>query len=112
MNNPGGRCKWYRFNGQSLQGTWELRFAKRLTELEIDWIKVRKPWRYVSGEKTKNYTPDFYLPENDTFVELKGYWWGRDKEKMELVTTQYPDRKLWIIEKKEFEKFLSGEQVG
>jgi len=25
------------------------------------------------NEKIRNYTPDFYLPETDEYVEVKGY---------------------------------------
>jgi len=34
----------------------------------------------VLENKETTYTPDFYLPETNTFIEVKGYW--RDDAKV------------------------------
>lgn len=47
-------------------------------------------------------TPDFYLPEFDMFIEIKGYWWGNDKEKMICVMKQYPYKKLIIVKEDDY----------
>lgn len=51
----------------------------------------------MAGKK-RHYTPDFYLPKYNMYVEIKGHWWGNDKEKMVTVIEQYPDKQLLIIE--------------
>ena len=61
--------------------------------------------------KTRSYAPDFYLPDFDVYLEIKGYWWGRDKEKMELVIAQNPHKRICIITKSEFDRLLQGELV-
>ncbi len=61
--------------------------------------------------KTRCYTPDFYLPEYDLYIEVKGRWWGRDREKMDIVMKIYPNKKIVIIEKEDYEKILRGELV-
>lgn len=111
-NNHGGRCSWYLVDGVNVQGTWERDFALKMTQLHIKWEKVKKhAWKYVMHEKIRHYTPDFYLPEYDLFLEIKGFWWGNDKEKMKLVMEQHIDKKIVIIEKDKFEKFMRGELV-
>jgi len=103
QNNPGGKSKWYEVNGKKVQGSWERDFALKLNEFDIKWERC-KPIIYKKDEKEKRYTPDFYLPIFDKFIEIKGFWWGDDKEKMRLVLEQniWLKNKIFIIEKKLF----------
>lgn len=114
IRNKGGRCKWYEVDGQLLQGTWERDFAMKLTELGIKWVKIKTnsyTLKYIMDGVVRNYTPDFYLPDNDLFIEVKGFWWGRDKEKMRLVQEQHSKVNIVIIEKEQFDKIMGGELV-
>lgn len=114
LENPGGKCKWYTVAGKKVQGTWERDIALKFEELGIKWYKpkVNKDvWSYIINGKTKSYTPDIYLIDIDIYLEVKGFWWGNDKEKMKAVISQHPDKKLIIIEKLEYEKILRGELV-
>lgn len=108
-NNPGGRCKWYQFNGENLQGTWELNIAKVLHENNIPYHKVKSSLTYKDDDmKVRRYTPDIYLPSIDTYLEIKGFWWGNDKRKMELVIEQHKDMKIVILQKTEYERLILG----
>ncbi len=112
LNNSGGRCKWYTVNGIKVQGTWEKAVAEQLTYANIKWHRGNNPygvWSYKLDEKVKSYTPDFYLPEYNLWLELKGYWWGNDKEKMRVITETYPQRKILIIEKDLYNSILTGD---
>ena len=114
LNNRGGKCKWFEYKGQKLQGTWEFNIAKKLDELDIDWYKPklhRDVWQYTLDGKLKSYTPDLYLPQHDIYLEIKGYWWGNDKNKMTAVVRENADKKLLIIQKEEYEKIMQGELV-
>lgn len=109
-NNPGGKSKWYEIDGKKVQGTWELNFAKHCNKNSIAWERC-KPWKYVMDEKIRSYTPDFYIPSKDFYVEIKGRWWGEDRRKMDCVIEQHPDKKILIIEETEYKKLLEGELV-
>ena len=114
LHNRGGKCKWFDYKGQKLQGTWELNVAKKLDELNIEWIKpkVHKDViQYELNGKNKHYTPDLYLPTYDLYLEIKGYWWGNDKAKMKAVMDQHPNIKIVLIEKNEYDKVMQGELV-
>lgn len=87
-HNPGGKSPWYEINGIKVQGSWELKFAQLLNEYGVLWERPNKPFKYKKNNKIKRYTPDFYLPKYDLYFEIKGYWWGSDKEKMKLVIQQ------------------------
>lgn len=96
-NNPGGKCKWYEVSGKKVQGRWERDFALKLNELLIKWERC-KSWLYIKDTEQKRYTPDFYLPDRDIYIEIKGYWWGDDRKKMNCVIAQHPEKNIIIIE--------------
>lgn len=56
----------------SYQGTYELDFLKNFS----DKVKIERPKsiKYNYNGKTKNYFPDFYLPEYNLIVEIKNSW--------------------------------------
>ena len=66
-----------------LRGTWELEIARQLNKSNILW--VRKKYLKYFDEYEKTYTPDFYLPEKDQYIEVKGYFSERDEKKLTLV---------------------------
>ena len=114
INNKGGRSKWYEVAGQKVQGTWERNIAIKFEELHINWKKLktnRDILKYVMDEKERCYTPDFYLQDYNVYLEVKGYWWGSDKEKMNIVCETHKDKRIVIIEKEQYEKILGGELV-
>lgn len=114
-NNNGGKCKWFDYEKKDgkivkLQGTWEVRFAKVLDILDENWIKIgcgNKGHSFIwnDGIRDHYYTPDFYSEKLNKYFEVKGYWWGNDKEKMNQVIPQNPHIKIEIIRKIDLEKY-------
>ena len=71
----------------SMDSTWEVIMAMRLDELNIKWERdenMKLPYLMRSGRK-RNYIPDFYLPEHDVYIEVKGYLTESAKHKMKSV---------------------------
>jgi hypothetical protein len=71
----------------SMDSTWEVVMAMRLDELNIKWERdenMKLPYLMRSGRK-RNYIPDFYLPEYDAYIEVKGYMTESAKHKMKSV---------------------------
>jgi hypothetical protein len=101
LHNSGGKSKWYEVAGQKVQGTYEKRFAEALEQEKIKWCKVKTHnhiFKYVLESKIRSYAPDFYLPEYNLYIEIKGFWWGTDKDKMKAVIEQHKDKKILIID--------------
>lgn len=115
INNKGGRCKWYTVNGQKVQGTWEKSVAEILTLQGIKWFKIRThklSHKYIDNNgKTHTYTPDFYLPDYNLVLEVKGHWWGNDKQKMKWVREQNPNSNIVIIDKDIYENIVSNQSI-
>lgn len=109
INNKGGRAKWYMVAGQNVQGTWERDIANKFEQLNIRWLKLKTnkdTLKYEMNGKIRSYTPDFYLPDYDMYVEVKGFWWGDDKEKMKIVLQTYPDKTIAVVEKEEYQEIM------
>lgn len=86
-----GLCKWYDFikkNGNTckVQGLWELTYAKWLDDNDINFVTHKGKLPYEQHGKKKSYYPDFYLPDEDIYVEVKNeYHHSLNKEKIDLV---------------------------
>ena len=76
----------------SMDSTWEVACARRLDELGIRWIRDPKmKLGYVTrGRRKRNYVPDFYLPDLDVYIEVKGYWTDAARHKMKDVQARNP----------------------
>lgn len=111
LHNSGGKCKWFEVAGKKVQGTWEMNLAMLFESLNIKWFKPKTNkdvFIYELDNKRKSYTPDFYLPEYNLYLEVKGYWWGNDKNKMKLVLTAHDilREQLILILKPEYTNIL------
>jgi hypothetical protein len=101
-----GRCKWYAINTPNgpmkVQGTWELKYAEYLLENNISFYAHRGRISYKDlQEATHSYYPDFYLPDDDRYIDIKApYFYKLGREKFNLIKQQYPELKLDIIEYK------------
>jgi len=84
---------WFRSN-------WEVIYAKELDSKGIKWLYESKTFNL----ETTTYTPDFYLPESDTYVEIKGWWRDDAKEKFDLFKKLYPNIIILILNKTYFNK--------
>ena len=81
---------------------FERRFAKDLKErgLEFDYEAHKFPYQ----PKVKTYTPDFYLPDFNLFIETKGFFNAADRVKHLLVQQQHPDIDLRLVFMNPFNK--------
>lgn len=97
----------------SMDSTWEVACALRLDELGIRWI--RNPsikLKYITrGRRARNYIPDFYLPDYDVYIEVKGYWTDAARHKMKDVQARNPV-KILILESLEEIKNIDISQIA
>ena len=79
---------------------WEANFARLMNYLKIKWEYA--PRTFDLGNQ--NYTPDFYLPGTNVYVEIKNFLWKysdiRDKKFRKL----YPEIKLQLLLKEDYLK--------
>jgi hypothetical protein len=102
---------WFEANGQKVQGTWERTLAQIFEKLGISWISHKRYLEYVRLGKKQRYTPDFYLKEYNTYVEVKGHWWGNDQKKMKLVSEQNCDCRILLIHGQDYFRIKKEPEV-
>jgi hypothetical protein len=77
-----GRTKQIEFDGIKFQGSWELIFYNYCKSNQIPVERCVESFPYT-WEGERSYFPDFYLPDRDLYIEIKGYETERDRRKWE-----------------------------
>ena len=92
----------------SMDSTWEVACAVRLDELGIVWVRDPSIKIHYRDKRlrSRNYVPDFYLPDYVIYLEVKGYWTDRAKWKMRDVMVRNPG-KICLLESLEAVTSLS-----
>ena len=85
------------YKGIWMRSSWEILYAVWLDLNGIEWYY--EPKMFVLEEGKRSYRPDFYLPEFDEYVEIKGWFNKQTKEKLLLFSKKYPHIKLRVITK-------------
>jgi hypothetical protein len=87
----------------------EEHFASLLDSYGIEWS--HEPHRFPiafndAGQPTEYFTPDFYLPETDEYIELtvlKQRLCTKKNRKLRLMARFHPDIKCRIIYRRDYE---------
>lgn len=87
----------------------EEHFASLLDSHGIDWL--HEPHRFpiafdLAGQPVEFFTPDFYLPATDEYIELtvlKQCLCTKKNRKLRLLLELYPDIKCRIIYRRDYE---------
>lgn len=78
---------------------WEANVARMLNALGVSWQYEPRTFWFPQRSGTNSYTPDFYLPENDKWIEVKGYWNGKSKTQLRRFKRYHFEefQKLYIV---------------
>lgn len=100
--------------GHYVRSSWEADVARYLKMMNVNYKYEPKTFTLIlkNGVET-SYRPDFYLPEYDLYVEVKGYIRRKYKgyenkdEKVETFKLSYPDKKILFLDKQKYYKIFS-----
>lgn len=84
---------WSEKLNQFFHSKWEVAFAEFAVGLGL--ITLYEPIFFHIGSTI--IIPDFYFPEYDAFVELKGAWHSGAKDKWTSFRTLYPKVKVFLL---------------
>ena len=71
---------------------WEPQAATHFNTNKIDYLYEPETFTLPDGT---TYTPDFYLPEKDLYIEVKGRFIGDAREKWNWFHKEYSNSELW-----------------
>ncbi len=80
-HNSFSRARTHEYRGVRLYGMWEVAFAKHLDATGVEWRRPTESFPYDFENVQRRYTPDFYLPATDEYIEVKGYPTAKDRAK-------------------------------
>ena len=110
------RGEFHSFRGDQLPrfvNEAELEYAKILDYYGVPWMY--EPHTFVlaraeDGRVTEAFTPDFYLPEQDLYLEvtvMKQSLVTRKNRKLRKLRKLYPDVKIKLFYERDFERLVS-----
>ena len=108
QTNPYSRTKGGKrkdLNDTYFRSSWEANIARYYNYLGIKWEYEPKTFIFTNiTNGSVSYTPDFYLPEEDRWIEVKGWMDSKSKTKLKRFKKQYPKEysKLTLIQEKEY----------
>lgn len=110
------RYTTHEYKGDTLRSGLELAVAELLTEhgITYQYENMRIPYlvkarggvcRECSSRNVavkRDYTPDFFIPDTDVIIEVKGRLTAKDRKKHAAIHEQSPDNdiRLWFASNK------------
>ena len=101
FERPSGRGHRGYYKGIYCQSSWELAYVLYSLDHQVNFIRNVDHFTYEFEDKQYNYFPDFYLPDSDTYIEIKGYYDARSRAKAEQFS-----KKLLVYTKVEMQPIL------
>jgi hypothetical protein len=89
---------------------FEINLARALAERKVTFEYEQAKLEYIP--KPRTYTPDFYLPEQDIYIEAKGHLDKGDRVKMQLIKQQYPDLDIRFVFVRATNKIYKGSKTS
>lgn len=75
----------------TFRSSWEIEFAKKLDQDGIDWAYESHSFLLSDGGY---FIPDFWVPDWNVFIEIKGYMREDAAVKLAMFRREYPDRPI------------------
>jgi hypothetical protein len=91
------------------RSNFELSLARSLADRGVDYEYESMKVTYLP--KPRTYTPDFYIPSSDVYVEAKGHLDKGDRMKMLLVKEQHPDLDVRFVFLRANNKIYKGSKT-
>ena len=82
-----------------MRSSYEIKFAQFL---DLSGIKCQYESKTFNLGNT-TYTPDFYIPEWNLYIEIKGYWYKGSKERFNLFKKLYPKVRIKVFKQKDLQ---------
>ena len=92
--------------GHYVRSSWEADLARVFRYL--DWDYQYEPRTFELNDKTGRmltYTPDFFVPSQQKWYEVKGWMDDASAKKIDLFRQQYPECELIVVDKTLFAEF-------
>lgn len=97
------RARRCNYKGINMRSSWEVEFAQLCDEQKITW--EYEPKAFKLSDK-KQYTPDFYLPETNKWVEIKPLCYHQQAQVKKQLMKKIHNIDLIIVERTKFREVI------
>jgi hypothetical protein len=95
-------CYYEGQNGRvRMRSSWEVKFAEWCDGKGFEW--EYEPAFFIVGKGDwdgETYTPDFYLPVIDCWIDIKGFYSNKNRRKIQAFINKFSDLHFWLLRKK------------
>lgn len=92
-----------KYKQRLFRSSWEANFAKWCDLSGIKWEYEPTAFEVRINKKDTTYTPDFYLPDFDCWIEIKGWWYRNSKAKYLWFLKKY--KNVVLLQYKQLQEF-------
>lgn len=98
---------------QYFRSSWEANYARYLKFIDTQWEYEPKTFWFPIRSGTVNYTPDFYLPDEDVWIEVKGRLTSKCRTKLKRFKKYFFDefKKLIVVIGDPFSKSKTNKSI-
>ena len=92
-------------NNKFFRSKWEANYARYLNYIGVKWeYEPKRFWFDAIKTGTRSYQPDFYLIDEDIWVEVKGWMDAQSKTRLKRFKKYYPEEysKLIIVDQHKY----------
>ena len=85
---------------QYFRSKWEANMSRYYNFVNIKWTYEPQEFEFYKIKRgSRFYKPDFYLPDIDVYIGVKGWFRPQDKTKLRRFKRYYPEefKKLWFV---------------
>jgi hypothetical protein len=80
------------------RSTYEANYARYLNWRKIEWTYEQKTFWFEKIKRgTRSYTPDFFVPSENAFHEVKGWMDPKSATKLARMKRYHPDVKVVVV---------------
>jgi len=87
-----------------MRSSWEIKYARHLDNNQVEWYYEPRPFEIIINGVEQTYTPDFFLPKENIYVEIKGYWRDDALTKFNAFKERYPEICIQVLMKADLQK--------
>ena len=101
----GGGTAGYRadLGGKYFRSAWEANYARFLTFTHVRWEYESKTfWFEKIRRGVRSYTPDFHLPDEGVYHEVKGWMDSKSQTKLKRMKKYYPGENVIVVDREFF----------
>ena len=88
--------------GIFMRSAWEANYCRYLNYFGVNWQYEPREFWFPVKRGNRSYKPDIYLPDEDKYVEVKGYLTPAGRTKLKRMAKYYSEVKIELVTEEQY----------